>query len=42
MQAVIETIFDAGYLSLVLTIGIFMIRHSGGVSQFRLFGLFTF
>lgn len=38
MQAVIETIFDAGYLSLVLTIGIFMIRHSGGVSQFRLFG----
>ncbi len=38
MQAVIETIFDAGYLSLVLTIGIFMIRNSGGVSQFRLFG----
>lgn len=38
MQAAIETIFDAGYLILVITIGIFMIRHSRGVSQFRLFG----
>lgn len=38
MQAVMETLFDIVYLSLVITIGILMIRGSRGNNQFRLFG----
>lgn len=38
MQAIMETLFDIVYLSLVITIGILMIRGSGGNDQFRLFG----
>ena len=38
MQAVMETLFDIVYLSLVITIGILMIRGSQGNRQFRLFG----
>jgi hypothetical protein len=39
MQAIVETLFDAVYLSSVITIGILMIRGSEGNAQFRLFGL---
>ena len=38
MQAIAETLFDAVYLSSVVTIGILMIRGSGQAQQFRLFG----
>lgn len=38
MQAIIETLFDAIYLILVLTIGVLMIRGSKGERQFQLFG----
>ena len=38
MQAVAETLFDVVYLITVITIGILMIRGSGGARQFRLFG----
>ena len=38
MQAIVETIFDAVYLILVITIGIQMIRKSKAERQFRLFG----
>ena len=38
MQAIMETLFDAVYLILVITVGILMIRGSKGVRQFRLFG----
>ena len=38
MQAIAETLFDAVYLSSVITIGILIIRGSKGVCQFRLFG----
>ena len=39
MQAIAETLFDAVYLISVITIGILMIRGSGGRSQYRLFGV---
>ena len=38
MQAIMETLFDAVYLILVITIGIRMIRGSVPNSPFRLFG----
>ena len=38
MQAIVETLFDAVYLTSVITIGILMIRGCKGNSQFRLFG----
>lgn len=38
MQAIMETLFDIVYLSLVITVGILMIRGSKGNRQFRLFG----
>ena len=38
MQAIMETLFDMVYLSLVITSGILMIRGSRGNDQFRLFG----
>lgn len=39
MQAIVETLFDAIYLTTVLTLGILMIKNCGGRSQYRLFGL---
>ena len=39
MQAIMETLFDAAYLTLVITLGVLMIRGSTGGSQFRLFGI---
>ena len=38
MQAIVETLFDAVYLTTVITLGIKMIRGSKQGSQFRLFG----
>ncbi len=38
MQAIVETLFDAVYLTTVITLGIKMIRGSKKGSQFRLFG----
>lgn len=38
MQAIVETLFDAVYLITVITLGIIMIRKSGGNRQYRLFG----
>ncbi len=38
MQAIVETLFDAVYLTSVITIGVLMIRGCKGNSQFRLFG----
>lgn len=38
MQAIVETLFDAVYLTSVITIGILMIRGSKGNRQFGLFG----
>ena len=34
-----ETLFDAVYLVTVITLGIIMVKRSGGSRQFRLFGL---
>ena len=39
MQAIMETLFDAVYLTLVIAIGLRMIRSSQGNRQFRLFGI---
>lgn len=38
MQAIAETLFDAVYLITVITLGITMMRKSGGRAQYRLFG----
>ena len=38
MQAIMETLFDAVYLVSVITIGVLMIKGSGGNGQIRLFG----
>lgn len=38
MQAIVETLFDAVYLTSVISIGILMIRGSKGNRQFGLFG----
>ena len=38
MQAIVETLFDSVYLISIITLGIMMIRGSGGNRQFRLFG----
>ncbi len=38
MQAIVETLFDVAYLTLVITIGILMIRGCKGNRQFCLFG----
>lgn len=39
MQAIMETLFDAVYLILVITIGIKMIKNSDGNKQYLLFGI---
>ena len=38
MQAIVETLFDAVYLTTVITLGIRMLRGSKGNAQFALFG----
>ena len=38
MQAIVETLFDAAYLSTVVTLGILMICRSRGNVQYTLFG----
>lgn len=38
MQAIFETLFDIVYLVTVITLGILMVRGSGGELQYRLFG----
>ncbi len=39
MQAIMETLFDAVYLTTVITLGIIMIRNSRGRGQYLLFGI---
>lgn len=39
MQAIMETVFDAVYLSLVISVGIVMIVKSRGDKQYKLFGI---
>ncbi|NBI06387.1 hypothetical protein [Senegalia massiliensis] len=39
MQAIMETLFDALYLTSVITIGIIMILKGGNNKQFKLFGI---
>ncbi|MEG1755598.1 MAG: hypothetical protein RRZ24_02245 [Clostridia bacterium] len=39
MQAIMETLFDAVYLTTVISLGIIMIRKSKGNQQFLLFGI---
>lgn len=39
MQAIGETLFDVIYLFSVITIGILMIKNSGGNKQYKLFGI---
>lgn len=39
MQAIMETLFDAVYLTTVITIGIIMIVRSKGNKQYLLFGI---
>lgn len=39
MQAIMETLFDALYLTTVITLGVRMIRMSGQSRQHRLFGI---
>ncbi|GMQ58778.1 hypothetical protein AN1V17_31740 [Vallitalea sediminicola] len=38
MQGIMETIFDIFYLVTVITVGIFILKHSGNKVQYRLFG----
>ena len=38
MQAVMETLFDAVYLTTVITLGIIMVKRAGGNRQYKLFG----
>ena len=39
MQAIMETLFDAVYLSTVIILGILMIKGSKGNTQYKLFGI---
>jgi hypothetical protein len=39
MQAIMETLFDAVYLTTVVTLGILMIKNSKGNKQYMLFGI---
>ena len=39
MQAIMETLFDAVYLTTVITLGILMIKNSNGNRQYTLFGI---
>ncbi|MEF9941120.1 MAG: hypothetical protein RSA90_03775 [Lachnospiraceae bacterium] len=42
MQAIMETIFDIVYLTTVITIGVLMIKSSGGKRQYLVFGIMAF
>lgn len=39
MQAIMETVFNVLYLTTVITLGIIMIKKSGGSKQYKLFGI---
>ncbi len=39
MQAIMETLFDAIYLTTVITLGVIMIKNSHGSKQYKLFGI---
>lgn len=39
MQAWAETIFDIFYLTLIITIGVLMVRRNGGRKQYYIFGI---
>lgn len=39
MQAIMETVFDIGYLGIVIILGILMMRNCSGEKQFFLFGI---
>lgn len=39
MQAIMETLFDIGYLGAVISIGLLMVLKSGDNKQFKLFGI---
>lgn len=39
MQAILETLFDAVYLTIVIAIGVLMLKKSNGNMQYRLFGI---
>ena len=39
MQAIMETLFDIVYLTTVVTLGVLMIKRSGGNRQYLLFGV---
>lgn len=39
MQAIFETLFDIVYLSTVIFLGVWMLRHASGSRQYRLLGL---
>lgn len=39
MQAVAETIFDAAYLTVIITVGVLMVRRAGTRRQYFLFGI---
>lgn len=39
MQAIMETLFDIGYLGGVISIGMLMVINSGNNKQFKLFGI---
>ncbi len=38
MQAIVETVFDICYLSLVICLGIWMVKNANGHKQYSLFG----
>lgn len=39
MRAIMETLFDAVYLTTVVTLGIIMIKNSKGNREYTLFGI---
>lgn len=39
MQAIMETVFDICYLTIVISLGIIMVKKSGNSKQFKLFGI---
>lgn len=39
MQAIMETLFDIVYLTTVISLGVVMLRKSGGIRETRLFGM---
>ncbi|MFB0918264.1 MAG: hypothetical protein QMB63_04240 [Clostridiaceae bacterium] len=39
MQGIMEAVFDAAYLTTVITLGILMIKRSSGIKQYLMFGI---